>query len=202
MILSQEAKERNRERVERIQKEGSILELLSEYGYKVHSGVDREQQFPCDMHGDGFDSSPSARVYPLTNSWFCFACGESRDLVGTVMAKEGLSFAEACYKLESFYDIPHMYWEPEKKTDPRDSISVEVSETFDIEKQRTERLLELQTQERVFPLQTTVKLWEVFDRVCYHVHFEQWNETKAKVNMAKLRGKVMDLIRSEGDSSS
>lgn len=61
----------NQQRVARIQEAGDILELLAYYGYQVRSEYHTEQQFSCDLHGDGNDGKPSARVYPDTNSWFC-----------------------------------------------------------------------------------------------------------------------------------
>ena len=45
--------------------------LLSSFGYRVRAdGGDREEQFQCDLHGDGRDNKPSARFYP-DNTWYC-----------------------------------------------------------------------------------------------------------------------------------
>ena len=91
-------------RAKRIKEEIPILSVLAGYGYDVH-GDTREQQFKCDLHGDGHDNAPSARVYPETNTWYCFACGKVRDSISTVMEKEGLDFNQACKGLEIKYNL-------------------------------------------------------------------------------------------------
>lgn len=68
---------RAKKRADRIRAEISIVKVLSDLGYHIHpDGGDREQQFPCDLHGDGSDSKPSARVYPSSNSWYCVSVDE------------------------------------------------------------------------------------------------------------------------------
>ncbi len=62
---------RSKQRADRIRAEVPILEVLATYGYRVTVGGDREQQFQCDLHGDGKDGKPSARVYPDEGHWFC-----------------------------------------------------------------------------------------------------------------------------------
>ena len=65
---------RLKRRVARIRKAISLARVLEDYGYEVRAyDSDREQQFSCDLHGDGMDNTPSARVYP--DNWFyCFGC--------------------------------------------------------------------------------------------------------------------------------
>lgn len=68
---------RAKQRADRIRADVRIIQILSDYGYNVNpDGGDREQQFSCDLHGDGSDSKPSARAYPSSNSWFCVAVQE------------------------------------------------------------------------------------------------------------------------------
>ena len=76
-------------RAQRIKELIPIEQVLSDYGYAVHSDLgEREQQFSCDLHGDGSDNRPSARVYPETSSWYCFACSKARDAIATAQEKE------------------------------------------------------------------------------------------------------------------
>lgn len=67
---------RTQKRIERIRQEIGILDLLEDLGYQVRAGDDREQQFPCNLHGDGNDGTPSARAYPDSNGWYCVSVGE------------------------------------------------------------------------------------------------------------------------------
>jgi len=69
--------ERAKAAADRIREKISILDVLVAYGYRVRNdGGGREQQFSCDLHGDGVDGTPSARVYPDSNSWYCVATTE------------------------------------------------------------------------------------------------------------------------------
>jgi len=108
-------KSRAVKRADRIREMIPIVQVLADYGYDVRAdGGDREQQFPCNLHGDGFDLKPSARVYPDSQSWYCFGCDLSRDAIATVRGNEGLSFWEAVRKLEQVYELPPLPWADEE----------------------------------------------------------------------------------------
>lgn len=66
---------RAKQRADRLRAEVPILKVLEDYGYRVTSDWDREQQFQCDLHGDGLDNKPSARVYPDSHQWYCVDVG-------------------------------------------------------------------------------------------------------------------------------
>ena len=114
---------RSRKSAERIREEVPIIEVLADYGYDVDTrGGDREQQFSCDLHGDGQDSKPSARVYPDNNQFFCFACGRSRDVLALVMEKEALSFWDAIRKIEKRHGLSPLPWEPDEEDATRRDV--------------------------------------------------------------------------------
>lgn len=156
---------RSERRAARIRTDIPITRVLEDYGYRVQD-VDREQQFQCDLHGDGSDGKPSARVYPESNHWYCFACARSRDAVATVREKEGLSFLAALDKLEQRYGLPSLPWEEgDDNVAPSDPVA-EILDTpgTDPVRNRTERVLRAFTAERTEPLPRVLKMWEAFDR--------------------------------------
>lgn len=157
---------RSERRAQRIRDEVRIDRLLASYGYQVHPDVDREQQFSCDLHGDGTDSKPSARVYPTNNQWYCWACARSRDAIQTVREKEGLGFLQALDKLERDYGLPSLPWEEgDHETAPVDPVaSILDAVTPDPVRTRVERCLRAITLERKEPLPKVLKLWELFDQ--------------------------------------
>ena len=158
--------DRTTRRVERIHSVIPMDAVLAAYGYRVQPNTDREQQFPCDLHGDGTDGKPSARVYPSTSQWYCFGCQTSRDAIATVREKENLSFHDAISKLEKDFGLTPLPWEDgdheEKPTD-------EVAEVLDAPYVnpvglRAERSIQAFTMERSQPLPRVLKMWEAFDR--------------------------------------
>ena len=156
---------RSERRATRIRTDIPITRVLEAYGYRVQD-VDREQQFPCDLHGDGTDGKPSARVYPDTNQWYCFACARSRDAVATVREKEGLAFLAALDALEKRYGLPSLPWEDgDDETAPVDPVAAILdAPRIDPVRARTERVIRALTVERTDPLPRVLKLWEAFDR--------------------------------------
>jgi DNA primase len=162
---------RSRKSAERIREEVPIIEVLADYGYDVDTrGGDREQQFSCDLHGDGQDSKPSARVYPDNNQFFCFACGRSRDVLALVMEKEALSFWDAIRKIEKRHGLSPLPWEPdEEDATPTPSKALEkaldTTETPEQALLRLDRFLQGLTTERSLGAVKCAGLWEAHDRI-------------------------------------
>ncbi len=163
---------RAKEAADRIRSEISIVQVLAEYGYEIHpDGGDREQQFSCDLHGDGQDTKPSARVYPDSASFHCFACGRSRDAITLVREKEGVDFWPAVKMLEGRYGLPSLPWTAPADV-PRDETLRKVSEALSGSHQtslevlkRVERLVDSLCRERECTPAQCAALWEAHDRV-------------------------------------
>ena len=156
-------------RSERIKSNISIFSVLSSYNYDVVN-TPREQQFRCNLHGDGSDNNPSARAYPDSNSWYCFACGKTRDAISTVMEIEGIGFSQACKVLEVKYNLP--VWVPSKKEEVDHFKEVEVDE-IQVLSSRVEKLLSSKTKE--IDLDISLRLWEAFNMLsCIDSKKEQW----------------------------
>lgn len=192
---------RAKRRADRIKEEVSILEVLAQYGYSIHTGYDGEQQFRCDLHGTGHDNKPSARVYPDTNSTYCWACGRSRDPISYVMEKEGKEFMDALYALESRFNLSQLPWEDDdfvKKESPK--IVEEVEEalapetTLQEDQQRLEKLLLMLTHERSLPLGRVLDLWEGLDRIAYYAGEGMVSESAAQQALIKLLSKAKEPV--------
>jgi len=149
-------------RAQRLKDSVPIERLLSDYGYDVQV-LSSEQQFRCDLHGDGSDNAPSARVYPDTASWYCFACGKARDVISTVMEKEGVEYPQACRLLETKYGLEA--WVEYERASPLDALDKEsVHAEADI-REICIRRLERATSERIISYQDAVRLWEAVNLV-------------------------------------
>ena len=167
-------KSRLSKRADRVRKEIKITRVLADFGYAVHPDAEgREQQFSCDLHGDGRDSKKSARAYPSSNSYYCWACGRARDSITLVREKTGSSFADAIKWLEAKYGLPALPWDgPEEAAGPTTEKTVvealshrELS--VDQELARLTRALELATLERALPAFRAAAYWEARDKLAF-----------------------------------
>lgn len=189
------------ERIARIREQIPIVAVLSHYGYRVREdGGEREQQFPCDLHGDGQDNSPSARAYD--DHFYCFGCGVSRDAIDLVQAKEGCTFGQACRTLESLYGLPSLPWGDEDehyKPPPSAREEIEKALTqevpFEAWGKRLSTLLMTLTQERTLTMKPAMRFWESFDKVCHRVREEEMSESLGSKALEKLRGQIMDELK-------
>lgn len=186
---------RSRKRADRIRERVDISEFLSDLGYKVHShGGHREQQFSCDLHGDGSDNKPSARVYPSSNSWYCFACSKKRDSITTLMEKKGLNFHEACNLIEQKYGLPPLPYE--KEDDGYSELSFqEKKSTFDGMKNRVNTILNTQRIEKSITLSQYLSLWEVYNMILHRVESERMTEDNALQGLEKVKSKVFQYLK-------
>jgi hypothetical protein len=193
-----------RKRIDRIKAEIPIVRVLSDYGYAVRDGAEeREQQFSCDLHGDGNDTKPSGRVYPDSSSWFCFACSTARDAVATVQAKEGLDFKSAVTKLEAKYGLPTLPWddddEEEARAPVKPKLTDEVQALLHSDKPFAEdlKLLRAQlgwlTKDRELPMDPILRLWEASDAIAWMLEHGDITEASARGALAKVRLKLRDM---------
>lgn len=148
-----------------------MVQVLYDLGYQVDPrGGDREQQFSCDLHGDGRDSTASARVFP--HQYFCWACSRSRDAIGLLREKRGLKFWDAVRMLEAQYGLPPLPWEPgdDERTPTLSETLEEVlrpSETSEQALSRVDAFLFGLCRERSLDPHKMVSLWEAYDRVVF-----------------------------------
>jgi len=196
---------RSRQRADRIREEIPIIRVLSDYGYMVDpSGEDREQQFSCDLHGDGQDNTPSARAYPDSNSYHCFACGRSRDSIRLVMEKEGVDFSNACRVLEHRYGLPPLAWDEEQKgSTPEDEIQAALTTVVSLEDEvkRVRHLLLAVTAERDLPMETMLALWEAFDKIGWLHQEGKIEERATREAVVRLRYITMEKLRACSSST-
>lgn len=195
-------------RVTRIKSTVSILRVLGDFGYQVRDdGGDREQQFACDLHGDGRDNSPSARVFPYGDEphWYCFACGVSRDAIETVRAKQGLGFMEAIRFLEQRYGLPTLpfdgsYQRPETAYEGV-LKGLRHDKTFEDDVGQVRTLLDNMTKDQELPMLVTLAFWEAFDKVVWMVTDEKalpkMSERLGREALEKIRVRLIERWEEE-----
>ena len=192
---------RTKNRADRIREEIPISAVLADLGYMVLPDAGgREQQFSCDLHGDGSDQKPSARCYPTSNSWYCFGCSRTRDAITTIMEKKGMSVPDACTYLEDKYGLAPLPWEEDEDT--QTNLGAEIrgimnrGDTFESLEKRIRVLLNsLWDSKEHISLKMYLGLWETFDMIVWHVGGEHWPKDQGKIALAKLHEKAMTAIK-------
>jgi len=199
--------DRARAAADRIREHVPIIRVLIALGYDDvrADGGDREQQFRCDLHGTGHDDKPSARVYPDSNSWYCFGCGLTRDAIATIRAKQDVGFWQAVKMLEQAYGLdplPIDYGTDEKGESALSALRENLTRqtTFEDEEKRTRALLDGLTRDRDLPLDRLLACWEAFDKAVFHVRGPRgdggvWHEGKGKKILAGLRDRIFERIK-------
>lgn len=184
------------QRAARIRQDIPIVDVLADYGYAVRAdGGDREQQFSCNLHGTGFDTKPSARVYPESQSWYCFGCDLSRTSIETVMENDGIAFWPAVRILEQRYNLPLLEWAGSTEKPTLEILQANLQQgqikTFSDTVERYQRLLDVFTRERDIPLLSALVFWEAFDKVVWHVEKARWTEAVGQ----KVLGELLDRLK-------
>ena len=183
---------RARRRADRIRADVPMARVLFDYGYAVNpDGEDREQQFQCDLHGDGNDGKASGRLYPSSNSMYCFACGRARDAVTLAMEKEGLKFNAALDQLEKRYGLPAL---PDDDSDDDEDQAQTLADVlterpipYEEAVERTDRFLRRVTTAQALPMEDTLRLWSAFDRARHGASNEGWGDAKASAAVDAVR---------------
>lgn len=179
-----------------------VERILHSLGYRVRTDAgNREQQYSCDLHGDGKDSKFSARVYPQSNSVYCFACNQIRDPISLIRDKKGLRFWEAVQYLEQAYDLPRLAYDGadyEKKI----SLDQEIQRIFKVSPLSIEKhfhklktILSFAGKEHLFDLTQMLPLWEYFDKIEYCYEQKKFSKEKTMEVLSLLQEKIFLLLK-------
>lgn len=192
---------RSKRRADRIRADVPIAQIMSDLGYAVYPDYgDREQQYSCDLHGDGNDGTPSARLYPATQSTYCFACGKSRDAIRVVMEKMGKSFPDALAYVESRYGLPALPWDSddEVQAPPTDQVqaaldgfTLESTESTEDLHKRISRGLHLACKEHTLKMEACLKLSESLDRAAFLYEEGFWDGAKFRASLAQIQERLI-----------
>jgi DNA primase len=82
-----------------IKKRLDIETVLSRYNLEPG----KHNQLCCPFHED---KTPSLTIYPKTNTFHCFGCGKSGDVIEFIQQKENCNKHEAILKAQDFIGIP------------------------------------------------------------------------------------------------
>lgn len=76
----------------------SALDVCEKYGIEVNrAGFAR-----CPFHNE---KTPSMKVYRGDRGWHCFGCGKGGDVIALTQGILGISFSEACKRLNSDFNL-------------------------------------------------------------------------------------------------
>lgn len=163
-------------RIRAIKANVPLLEILHKYGYSVNPQYDQDQQFSCNLHGDGSDSKASARYYSESNSTYCFGCGKIRSSVDYVSSLEGVSLSKACSMLEKAFGLDPIPFETEETNTKEEEKKINVKKTqedFTEIKTKLLPLLQRIKEERAISEEKFLRLLYLFFR-----HIETENTEK------------------------
>ncbi len=85
-------------RSENIKAALDIERVVSFYGYEPN----RQGFVSCPFHSE---RTASFKIYPKSNSFYCFGCGAGGDVIDFVRLLYGLDFRQACVRLEADFGL-------------------------------------------------------------------------------------------------
>lgn len=87
------------ETARRVKKLVRLTDVLARYNLTPN----RAGFLHCPFHPG--DRDASLKIYPATDSWYCFGCGEGGDVIDFVARMERCSFAEALKRLNTDFSL-------------------------------------------------------------------------------------------------
>lgn len=81
-------------KAEEIKRKVKIEEILERYGYELN----RAGFISCPFHNE---KTPSLKIYPETNSYYCFGCNTGGDVISFVMHLLRIDFGSAILRLDN-----------------------------------------------------------------------------------------------------
>lgn len=109
----------------------TMMDAVSYYGIDVDR---RTRKALCPFHQD---THPSMHIYPRDKGYHCFVCGVGGDVIDFVMRLFGLSFMDACKKIDEDFRLGLDIGE-EQSEDERKRAAREFAERMDRKREAAE----------------------------------------------------------------
>ena len=113
--------------IKQIKEQLSIETVLNEYGIAIN----KNKHCNCPFHKDG---KPSLRIYPETNTYTCFGCGVTGDVIQFIQEMERCTKREAILKAKTLVAQSVI-----EKVEAKESLQINYSELFPKFKQSLHR---------------------------------------------------------------
>lgn len=181
-------------RIRRVNHEIRMGDLMMKLGYRVRD-TSQEQQFACDLHGP--DRKPSARLYPATNSTYCWVCHKARRPIHLMMERENVGLEQAVNLLEDMYLLPFLPPETAESEVDFQEPDLENLEA-EMEMNRLFRFLQNTTREQSSPMELVLWAWEKYDLV---VHLHNKGKLDNPSTLAALHGIMDRMLSHDGRSA-
>lgn len=107
----------------------SILTVLARYNLKPNKNNLLNCPFPATAGGHN-DKTPSLQIYPKTNSFYCFSCGKTGDVIDFIMFYENLTKHEAILKAKSMIPAAQVETPLQNKTTMQPTKQPDYEELF------------------------------------------------------------------------
>lgn len=177
-------KENNTRRIARIKEHAKIYDVIKYHGLEVRNGPEYGDDSPCKCPFHGYDNRPSAMVYYHSNTFFCFKCRKSHDLVSLEAHLSNTTYFSALRILEFRYNLPFI------EGDKEEVEEVEEVKIEDIVEAIKKNLIR---HRGAAPLDTYLKIFKALDMVLYDNHVPNTDTNKLKLVLAKITDRVKEL---------
>lgn len=205
-------KEYMRARVKHLKKYVPIRSVLKHYHIELRL-TDQEEQYPCPLHGDGQDQGYSGRVYPETDSTYCWGCQQARDQIKWVQDRESVSFMDAIHILEKAFEVPALpdiyefydnsggESQGSSRAENGNTLTNKIKSLLDnSEEQVSFEYIEKKIMRAIedYPerigIERALKMFYVYDSVLYDIHRDSLSPEDGKKILLALHTKLKGII--------
>ena len=177
-------KEHLAKRIARIKECAKIHDVIKHHGLEVRNGPEYGDDSPCKCPFHGYDNRPSAMVYYHSNTFYCFKCKKSHDLVGLESQLSNTTYFSALRILEFRYSLPFI---GEEKEEVEEVEEVKIEDIIYALKKNLIR------NKGVASLNTYLKIFKALDMVSYDNHLPDADTDKLKAILVKITDRMKEL---------
>lgn len=172
-------------RVARIKQCVQIYDVIKHHNMEVRNGPNYGDDSPCKCPFHGYDNRPSAMVYYHTNTFYCFKCLKSHDLISLEAHLSNTSYSSALRILEFRHSLPFIAEEEEESDNEIEEVDIDgLINAF------KNNLIK---HKGIASMEVYLKIFKVLDMVSYDNHLPNRDINKLMLVLEKVKDKTREL---------